>query len=336
MHESDADERHPQSGNDRSAAPLRRSSATPLQEAAPPRSDGQGLRALPSQGSQGGQGDALCSDGLNSDALNSDALRPEEGLSLNGVERLASARVPTPHGEFRVFSYRSAPSLKDLRAGERAEDGAEDGHQTEHMVCVLGDPVHPADPAQPALVRIHSECATGDLLGSLRCDCGEQLQSSLRRIAKEGEGLLVYLRSHEGRGVGLARKFKAYTLQDEGADTVDANLRQGLPADGRNYALAAAILADLGIRSVRLLTNNLDKVAGLLENGVSVAERIPVQTDPNPENLRYLTTKRDRLGHLLEGLDDGASGETGNGAPQGPQGTDLGIKADDISGNLRR
>ena len=319
-HESDADERQPQSGNDRSAAPLRVSSTTPLVEAAPPQTDVQELRALPSQG-----------DGSQGDGLITGALRPDEGLSLNGVERLASARVPTPHGEFRVFAYRSAPSLKSRRGDEGAKERSEDEQQTEHMVCVLGDPVHPADPAQPALVRIHSECATGDLLGSLRCDCGEQLQSSLRLIAKEGEGVLVYLRSHEGRGVGLAKKFKAYTLQDEGSDTVDANLRQGLPADGRNYVLAAAILADLGICSVRLLTNNLDKVAGLLENGVSVAERIPMQTDPTPENLRYLTTKRDRLGHLLEGLDDVASGETGNGAPQG---TDL--RAAGISGNLRR
>ena len=296
--------------------------------------------------------------------MNSDTLRAPEGPSLNGVERLASARVPTPHGEFRVFSYRSAPSVP---SGKRCRSGkgelGKDEHLPEHMVCVLGDPlqaagqpaeplqpgnqpagsaqpagsvqaaepVQPADPSGSVLVRIHSECATGDLLGSLRCDCGEQLQSSLRLIAKEGEGVLVYLRSHEGRGVGLAKKFTAYTLQDEGADTVDANLRQGLPADGRNYALAAAILADLGIRSVRLLTNNLDKVAGLLENGISVSERIPLQTDPNPENLRYLTTKRDRLGHLLEGLGDGAGGETGNGAPQE---TDL--RTDSISGNPRR
>ncbi len=288
---------------------------------------------------------------------------------LNGVERLGSARVPTPHGEFRVFSYRSAPSAPSIASGKdcRSAQGGEEQHPTEHMVCVLGDPVQPTDPAEaadpadpiqaaqaadplqaveaaqtadpadpaqpvnPVLVRIHSECATGDLLGSLRCDCGEQLQSSLRFIAKEGEGVLVYLRAHEGRGVGLAKKFKAYTLQDEGADTVDANLRQGLPADGRSYALAAAILADLGVRSVRLLTNNLDKVAGLLENGISVSERIPVQTDPNPENLRYLTTKRDRLGHLLEGLGDGTGGEAGNGAP--PE-TDL--RADSISGNQRR
>lgn len=283
--------------------------------------------------------------------MSTDTLRAPEGPSLNGVERLASARVPTPHGEFRVFSYRSAPSVP---SGKRCRSGkgelGKDEHLPEHMVCVLGDPLQAAQPvqaaeplqsgnqpagsvqaAEPVLVRIHSECATGDLLGSLRCDCGEQLQSSLRLIAKEGEGVLVYLRSHEGRGVGLAKKFTAYTLQDEGADTVDANLRQGLPADGRNYALAAAILADLGIRSVRLLTNNLDKVAGLLENGISVSERIPLQTDPNPENLRYLTTKRDRLGHLLEGLGDGAGGETGNGAPQE---TDL--RTDSISGNPRR
>ena len=261
--------------------------------------------------------------------MSTDPLRAPEGPSLNGVERLASARVPTPHGEFRVFSYRSAPSLPSGK-GCRSAKGelGKDEHLPEHMVCVLGAPVQPAG---SVLVRIHSECATGDLLGSLRCDCGEQLQSSLRLIAKEGEGVLVYLRSHEGRGVGLAKKFTAYTLQDEGADTVDANLRQGLPADGRNYALAAAILADLGIRSVRLLTNNLDKVAGLLENGISVSERIPLQTDPNPENLRYLTTKRDRLGHLLEGLGDGAGGETGNGAPQE---TDL--RTDSISGNPRR
>ena len=199
------------------------------------------------------------------------------------------------------------------------------------MACVLGDPASNG----PALVRIHSECATGDLLGSLRCDCGEQLRASLRLIAEEGEGVLLYLRSHEGRGVGLSRKFKAYALQDEGADTVDANLRLGLPADGRNYALATAILTDLGIRSVRLLTNNLDKVSGLLEHGISVVERIPLQTQPNPENLRYLTTKRDRLGHLLEGLDEGLDEDPEDAPPSGaPQSTDR--AADGHSGYSRR
>ena len=280
-------------------------------------------------------------------------------------ERLASARVPTPHGEFHVCSYRSAPGggtgrertpggddpgegiPERISGGEvspregtlrsaEGDAGAQPTDQpnaqptdlsTEHMACVLGDPASNG----PALVRIHSECATGDLLGSLRCDCGEQLQASLRLIAEEGEGVLLYLRSHEGRGVGLARKFKAYALQDEGADTVDANLRLGLPADGRNYALATAILTDLGIRSVRLLTNNLDKVAGLLEHGVSVVERIPLQTEPNPENLRYLTTKRDRLGHLLEGLDEDLDDEAPSGAPQS---TDR--AANGHSGNSRR
>lgn len=189
-----------------------------------------------------------------------------------------------------MHSYRSA--------AQGGNDTSVDPH-AEHMVCVLGDPLSNGAP----LVRIHSECATGDLLSSLRCDCGEQLQESLRLIAEEGEGVLVYLRSQEGRGIGLGQKIKAYALQDGGADTVDANLSQGLPADGRNYNTAAAILSDLGISSVRLLTNNLDKVSGLLEGGISLAERVPLQTAPNPENLRYLTTKRDRLGHLLDGLD---------------------------------
>ncbi len=219
----------------------------------------------------------------------------EPGLAgvAEGVALLASARVPTSHGEFRVFSYRSTEALDGLN-----------GHAPpEHLACVLGQGDHDA----ATLVRVHSECATGDLLGSLRCDCGEQLGASLRLIAEEGAGILVYLRSHEGRGIGLARKFRAYQLQDDGADTVDANLTLGLPADGRSYGVAAAILADLGVRSVRLLTNNLDKAAGLLEHGIDVAERIPLQVAPNAENIRYLLTKRDRLGHLLDGLDGAAA-----------------------------
>ncbi len=192
------------------------------------------------------------------------------------VECVASARVPSWRGEFWAHAYRDEIGL-------------------EHLAYVHGEVS--AGPA--ALVRVHSECLTGDLLGSLRCDCGTQLAGSLDLIAAEGRGVLIYLRGHEGRGIGLAHKIRAYQLQDEGLDTVEANLVQGLPADSRDYAVAAAVLADLGVPSVRLLTNNPAKTDGLRRHGVVVTERVPLQVAATPENLGYLQTKRDRLGHLL-------------------------------------
>lgn len=194
------------------------------------------------------------------------------------VERVASTRLPTRHGDFTAVGYRSSV------------DGVE------HVALVLGTP------GPDALVRVHSECLTGDAFGSLRCDCGPQLEESLRLIALEGAGVVVYLRGHEGRGIGLLSKLQAYTLQDAGHDTVDANLALGLPADARDYWVAAQILTELGVSSVRLLTNNPAKRAGLEEYGVSVSASVPLVVAPNAENVRYLATKQARLGHDLPAL----------------------------------
>jgi 3,4-dihydroxy 2-butanone 4-phosphate synthase / GTP cyclohydrolase II len=154
------------------------------------------------------------------------------------------------------------------------------------------------------LVRVHSECLTGDVFGSLRCDCGPQLAESMRLIAEEGLGAVIYLRGHEGRGIGLGHKLAAYNLQDRGEDTVDANLRLGLPVDNREYGIGSQILADLGVTTMRLMTNNPAKYGGLEGFGLTITERVPLLTAPNPENIAYLRTKRERMGHLLEGLDD--------------------------------
>jgi 3,4-dihydroxy 2-butanone 4-phosphate synthase/GTP cyclohydrolase II len=154
----------------------------------------------------------------------------------------------------------------------------------------------------PVLTRVHSECLTGDVFGSSRCDCGPQLDEALEAIVKEGRGVVVYLRGHEGRGIGLVAKLQAYQLQDGGRDTVDANLDLGLPADARHYGAATQILRDLGVGSVRLLTNNPDKVTNLEDYGVPVVERVPLTPRPNDHNLGYLLTKRDRMGHQLPGL----------------------------------
>ncbi len=148
-------------------------------------------------------------------------------------------------------------------------------------------------------MRVHSECLTGDVFGSLRCDCGPQLHAALGRIAEEGRGVVLYVRGHEGRGIGLLHKLRAYTLQDEGHDTVDANLELGLPADARDYGTGAQILADLGIHSMRLLTNNPAKRAGLEGYGLTIIERVPLEIHPNPHNQVYLQTKADRMGHVL-------------------------------------
>jgi 3,4-dihydroxy 2-butanone 4-phosphate synthase / GTP cyclohydrolase II len=197
------------------------------------------------------------------------------------VERVAEARIPTVYGEFRAIGF----------------DSLLDG--VEHIALVTGEIGDGTD----VLVRVHSECLTGDVLGSLRCDCGPQLAAALAAVAAEGRGVVLYVRGHEGRGIGLMHKLQAYQLQDAGADTVDANLALGMPADARDYGTGAQILADLGVRSMRLLTNNPAKRAGLEGYGLAIIGRVPLPIRPNPENLRYLRTKRDRLGHDLDDLD---------------------------------
>jgi 3,4-dihydroxy 2-butanone 4-phosphate synthase/GTP cyclohydrolase II len=197
------------------------------------------------------------------------------------VERVAEARIPTVHGEFIAIGF----------------DSLLDG--VEHIALVAGEIGDGAD----VLVRVHSECLTGDVLGSLRCDCGPQLDAAMAAVAAEGRGVVLYVRGHEGRGIGLMHKLQAYQLQDAGADTVDANLALGMPADSRDYGTGAQILVDLGVRSMRLLTNNPAKRAGLEGYGLTITGRVPLPIRPNPENLRYLRTKRDRMGHDLDGLD---------------------------------
>jgi len=198
------------------------------------------------------------------------------------VKRVADARMPTEWGEFTCYVYES------LLDGEQ------------HVAMVKGA----VQGESGVLVRVHSECLTGDALGSLRCDCGVQLQMALQRIANEGMGVVVYLRGHEGRGIGMAHKLRAYTLQDQGRDTVDANLDLGLPIDTRKYGTGAQILVDLGITTMRLLTNNPAKFEGLDGYGLQIIDRVPLESVPNPENIRYLRTKQQRMGHLLEGLEE--------------------------------
>jgi 3,4-dihydroxy 2-butanone 4-phosphate synthase/GTP cyclohydrolase II len=198
------------------------------------------------------------------------------------IRRITEARLPTRWGDFTCYAY------------ESLLDG------TEHLAFVRGAVQGEDD----VLVRVHSECLTGDVFSSLRCDCGPQLAESMRLIAEEGLGAVVYLRGHEGRGIGLGHKLRAYQLQDEGHDTVDANLALGLPIDSREYGIGAQILVDLGITTMRLMTNNPAKYGGLEGFGLTITERVPLFTRPNPENIAYLRTKRERMGHLLEGLDD--------------------------------
>jgi 3,4-dihydroxy 2-butanone 4-phosphate synthase / GTP cyclohydrolase II len=198
------------------------------------------------------------------------------------VRRVAEARIPTEWGDFTAFAYESIL----------------DGEQ--HLALVKGDVSGQDD----VLVRVHSECLTGDAFGSLRCDCGAQLEGALRRVAESGEGVVVYLRGHEGRGIGLAHKLRAYSLQERGRDTVDANLELGLPVDNREYGIGSQILVDLGVTTMRLMTNNPAKYGGLEGYGLHIVERVPLETFPNPENLHYLRTKRERMGHLLDLPDD--------------------------------
>ncbi|AZM50346.1 bifunctional 3,4-dihydroxy-2-butanone-4-phosphate synthase/GTP cyclohydrolase II [Streptomyces sp. WAC 06738] len=201
------------------------------------------------------------------------------------VRREAETRLPTAYGDFTAYGYRSAA------------DGVE------HIALVMGDVGGDDDLGQGVLVRLHSECLTGDVFGSQRCDCGPQLHASLRRVAAEGRGVVIYLRGHEGRGIGLLSKLRAYELQERGRDTLDANLELGLPADARDYAAGARMLADLGVTSVRLMTNNPEKVDALLRHGLAVTGREPTPVEAGEHNLRYLRTKRDRMGHHLPWLD---------------------------------
>jgi 3,4-dihydroxy 2-butanone 4-phosphate synthase/GTP cyclohydrolase II len=180
----------------------------------------------------------------------------------------------------------------------------------EHIAMVLGDIGTPGADGEDVLVRVHSECLTGDVLGSFRCDCGRQLDAALDAVAAKGRGVVLYMRGHEGRGIGLLHKLRAYQLQETGIDTVDANLALGLHADARDYGIGAQILADLGVRSMRLLTNNPAKRAGLEGYGLRVTGRVPLPVRPSPENPAYLRTKRDRLGHDLPEL-GAAAGEAG-------------------------
>ncbi|MFE1956425.1 bifunctional 3,4-dihydroxy-2-butanone-4-phosphate synthase/GTP cyclohydrolase II [Streptomyces sp. NPDC059479] len=197
------------------------------------------------------------------------------------VHRAAEVRLPTAFGEFTAYGYRSAV------------DGVE------HVALVHGD----IGDGEDMLVRVHSECLTGDIFASLRCDCGPQLQASMERITEAGRGIVVYLRGHEGRGIGLLSKLRAYELQERGRDTLDANLELGLPADARDYAAGARILDDLGVHSLRLMTNNPDKTAALVRHGLRVTGREPMPVQAGEHNLRYLRTKRDRMGHDLPWLD---------------------------------
>ena len=200
------------------------------------------------------------------------------------IKRVATADIPTAHGEFKLYAYESTDT-----AGESIEAGKT------HIALTKGDI---AD-ATPLLVRVHSQCLTGDVFGSLRCDCGEQLEIALQTIEKEGRGVLLYMRQ-EGRGMGLKGKLRAYQLQDnDGLDTVEANEHLGYPADLRDYGIGAQILADLGVQKMRLMTNNPQKVKGLDGYGLEIVARVPLQTKPNPFNRGYLETKRSKLGHLL-------------------------------------
>ena len=194
------------------------------------------------------------------------------------VERFSSARIPTIYGEFSAHIYRS--SLDDV----------------EHLAFVFGD----LNENEIPLVRVHSECLTGDVLGSLRCDCGSQLELAMKLVAENGSGAIIYLRGHEGRGIGLGHKMRAYALQDEGMDTVDANVALGFAPDSREYGIGAQIIADLGIQKMRILTNNPAKYGGLQGYNLEIVERVPLISDSNPENGRYLQTKEERMGHLMD------------------------------------
>jgi GTP cyclohydrolase II len=193
----------------------------------------------------------------------------------------SSARLPTQYGEFDLHVF------SDSRTG------------VEHVALACGDIIH----AKDALVRVHSECLTGDVFASTRCDCGEQLHHAQHMIQQQGQGLILYLKNHEGRGIGLSNKMRAYALQDKGLDTVEANEALGLPVDGRSYEAAAEMLAFFDINSIRLLTNNLAKQSALEALGVTVHQQVPLLTQPTSENLKYLQTKSHKLGHIIPDLE---------------------------------
>ncbi len=198
---------------------------------------------------------------------------------MHSIRRVARAGIPTQHGGFEMFVYEAAD-------------------RKEHVALFTGFEPGTPDEKEPPLVRLHSECLTGDTFGSLRCDCGKQLEESMRLLHGQGRGVLLYLRQ-EGRGIGLANKISAYALQEEGLDTVQANLALGLPDDARDYRVAAEMLLDLGVRRAAVLTNNPAKIEGLRRHGVEVVERLPVRVEPNLFNVSYLQTKREKLGHLI-------------------------------------
>ncbi|WP_369820621.1 GTP cyclohydrolase II [Pelomonas sp. Root1217] len=194
------------------------------------------------------------------------------------IERIVSTRLPTPYGEFAIHGFRESDSGQ------------------EHVVLSMGDLTgQPGD--EPPLVRVHSECMTGEVFGSLRCDCRPQLQGAMKRIAAQGRGAIVYMRGHEGRGIGLVQKLRAYAEQDAGADTIQANAQLGLPIDARRYDAAACMLRSLGAHRIRLLTNNPLKMAALAEFGIDVVEREASLTEPGPDNEKYLRTKAESMGH---------------------------------------
>ena len=197
------------------------------------------------------------------------------------VQRVAEAKLPTPYGRFRVIAYKSSTD------------------PAEHLAMVMGK----VATDEPVLVRVHSQCLTGDVFHSLRCDCGEQIEISMKKIAEEGRGVVLYMRQ-EGRGIGIHNKIKAYALQDLGLDTVEANLSLGFKADHRDYGVGAQILADLGVHSMRLMTNNPKKISGLESYGLKIVEQLPITTQPNPHNRNYLSTKQKKMGHLIKVPDD--------------------------------
>jgi GTP cyclohydrolase II len=194
------------------------------------------------------------------------------------VEQVASSVLPTRHGTFHMYVYRSLDEA------------------VEQVALVMGD----IRGQESLLVRVHSECLTGDVFGSQRCDCGEQLDKAMAKIVAEGRGAIIYLRGHEGRGIGLGNKIMAYALQDQGRDTVEANLDLGLPVDTRDYEAAARMLDDLGVRSVRLITNNPEKLSKLKQHGLNIVDRVPVRTKHTSHNIGYLRTKQQKLGHMLD------------------------------------
>ncbi|HYG73242.1 MAG TPA: bifunctional 3,4-dihydroxy-2-butanone-4-phosphate synthase/GTP cyclohydrolase II [Actinomycetota bacterium] len=212
------------------------------------------------------------------------------------VRRTAEAVIPTAHGDFTAFTYES---LVDGRV---------------HVALALGE----IGAGDDLLVRVHSECLTGDVFGSLRCDCGEQLDAAFQRIAEEGRGVILYVRGHEGRAIGLTHKLLAYQLQEQGRDTVEANLELGFSPDPRDYGIGAQILVDLGVSTMRLLTNNPSKRAGLEGYGLKIVDREALETSPNPRNIGYLRTKREKMGHLLEHLEPDAPAVSGSVAEVNP------------------